>query len=434
MLIEFSVGNFKSIKEIETLSMVTSKLQPKFPHLEVNNVFKIDEDFKLLKSKAIYGANASGKSNFHKALEAFKEIVSSNIGEKNPLSPIVPFKLSTETENEPTFFQIQFLKDNAIYRYGFVADKTQVFSEWLFKKVDREVYLFTREGEESKINKSQFSEGGILKDILKKSTEVLVQDNYLFLSFIAKVLKGKTSSKLVDFLTTKIVMVSGLNSYHNSKSAEKFIENEENKNVLVDLVKAADMGIDDIGYIEVDDDDDEDKSAKNKSVRGNEKESRKIVYAVKKHYDANKKETGDRWMGFAFEESKGTQKMFELSPYIIRALKEGGTLFIDEFDSRFHSLLTKKIVELFNSKSNLKGQLIFITHDTNLLSSKMLRRDQISFTTRDKYGATHFSSLAEFKGVRNSSSYESDYMHGKYGAIPFLDDFEEIFLEEEENA
>ncbi|MEW2922116.1 ATP-binding protein [Muricauda sp. ANG21] len=425
MLIEFSVGNFKSIKEVETLSMVTSNLQPRFPHLEVNNVLRVNDDFKLLKSKAIYGANASGKSNFYKALETFKEIVSSNIGEKNPLNSISPFKLSEETENEPTFFQIQFLKDDIVYRYGFVADKTKVFSEWLFKKADREVYLFTREGDESKINKSQFSEGNILRDILKKSSEVLIQDNYLYLSFIAKVLKGKTSSDLVDFLTNKLVMVSGLDSYYNSKSAEKFIEDESNKRILVDLVKAADMGIADIGYIEVDDEE-------KKTVPGKEKKPLRVVYAVKKHFDSNKMESGDRWMGFQFEESKGTQKMFELSPYIIKALKEGGTLFIDEFDSRFHSLLTRKIVELFNSKSNLKGQLIFITHDTNLLSSKLLRRDQISFAIRDKYGASHFSSLAEFKGVRNSASYENDYIHGKYGAIPFLSDFEDILLEEED--
>jgi len=111
-------------------------------------------------------------------------------------------------------------------------------------------------------------------------------------------------------------------------------------------------------------------------------------------------------------------------------LNNGGVLFIDEFDSRFHSLLTKKIVELYNSKSNSKGQLIFITHDTNLLSSKLLRRDQISFANRDKYGCSHFYSLAEFKGVRSSSSYENDYIHGKFGAIPSLGDFEEFFIED----
>ena len=111
-------------------------------------------------------------------------------------------------------------------------------------------------------------------------------------------------------------------------------------------------------------------------------------------------------------------------------MNEGGILFIDEFDSKFHSLLTKKIVELFNSNTNNKGQLIFITHDTNLLSSKLLRRDQISFANKDKYGSSHFYSLAEFKGVRSLTSYENDYMHGKFGAIPSLGDFEDIFIED----
>jgi AAA15 family ATPase/GTPase len=115
--------------------------------------------------------------------------------------------------------------------------------------------------------------------------------------------------------------------------------------------------------------------------------------------------------------------MFELSPFIYKALKEGSPLFIDEFDSRFHPLLTKKIVELFNSAENKQAQLVFTTHDTNLLSSELLRRDQIDFVEKDKYGASHLYSLIEIKGIRNDASFEKDYIQGKYGAIPFLGNF-----------
>jgi hypothetical protein len=101
-------------------------------------------------------------------------------------------------------------------------------------------------------------------------------------------------------------------------------------------------------------------------------------------------------------------------------LKEGNPLIIDEFDSRFHPLLTRKIVELFNSSENTKSQLIFTTHDTNLLSPDLLRRDQIDFVEKDKYGASHLYTLVEIKGVRNDASFEKDYIQGKYGAIPFL--------------
>ena len=126
------------------------------------------------------------------------------------------------------------------------------------------------------------------------------------------------------------------------------------------------------------------------------------------------------------QESEGTIKMFELSPFIFNALNEGRTLIIDEFDSRFHPLLTKKIVELFNSESNKNSQLIFTTHDTNLLSSEILRRDQIDFVEKDKYGASHLYTLVEIKGVRNNASFEKDYIQGKYGAIPFLGNFSSL--------
>ena len=118
--------------------------------------------------------------------------------------------------------------------------------------------------------------------------------------------------------------------------------------------------------------------------------------------------------------------MFELSPFIYSAIKNNEVLVIDEFDAKFHPLITQKIIELFNSKENKGAQLIFVTHDTNLLSSSLLRRDQIDFVEKDKYGASHLYSLAEIKGVRKDASFEKDYIHGKYGAIPFLGNFSKL--------
>src|SRR5690606_11274325 len=104
-------------------------------------------------------------------------------------------------------------------------------------------------------------------------------------------------------------------------------------------------------------------------------------------------------------------------------------LIIDEFDARFHPLLTRKIVELFNSIGNESSQLIVTTHDTNLLSANILRRDQIEFVEKDRFGASHLYSLVEFKGIRNDASFEKDYISGKYGAIPFLGNFNSLLYQ-----
>jgi AAA15 family ATPase/GTPase len=126
-------------------------------------------------------------------------------------------------------------------------------------------------------------------------------------------------------------------------------------------------------------------------------------------------------------ESEGTQKLFVLAGYLVTALKEAKILVIDELESQLHPLITQAIVKLFNSNETNpnNAQLIFMTHDTNLLSNKLFRRDQIWFTEKNRYGATDLYSLAEYN-VRNDASFESDYIKGRYGAIPYLGDLSNL--------
>jgi AAA15 family ATPase/GTPase len=192
------------------------------------------------------------------------------------------------------------------------------------------------------------------------------------------------------------------------------------KKFILNFLKNADMGIDDMNTVEITHEnlsDNLEDEVKEDLKKG------KIIVSSRKKYNAELKSEGKSDFSFGMQESEGTKKMFELSPFIYKSIKEGTPLFIDEFDSRFHPLLTKKIVELYNSAENKTAQLIFTTHDTNLLSSNLLRRDQIDFVEKDKYGASHLYTLVEIKGVRNDASFEKDYIQGKYGAIPFLGDF-----------
>jgi len=149
-------------------------------------------------------------------------------------------------------------------------------------------------------------------------------------------------------------------------------------------------------------------------------------------FNSQKEKIGEANLQFSSSQSEGTLKMFEISSFIIKAIENGETLVIDEFDARLHPLISKKIVELFNSQGNSSAQLIFVTHDTNLLSADLLRRDQIDFVEKDKYGESHLYSLVQFKGIRNSASFEKDYIKGKYGAIPFLGDFNQLFNTEKD--
>ena len=133
-------------------------------------------------------------------------------------------------------------------------------------------------------------------------------------------------------------------------------------------------------------------------------------------------------LSFQTFESEGTKKFFNYSSIFLEALKTGKALILDEFDAKFHPLLSRKIVELFNSKANkANAQLFFVTHDSNLLDAKLLRRDQIYFAEKNKQGETSIYSLVDLQGVRNDASFEKDYIKGKYGAIPFLGNFEELF-------
>jgi AAA15 family ATPase/GTPase len=122
-------------------------------------------------------------------------------------------------------------------------------------------------------------------------------------------------------------------------------------------------------------------------------------------------------------ESEGTNKIFSVSSLLLGVLAHGAILFFDEFDARLHPLLTRRLLEMFHGQNKHNAQLIVVSHDTNLLSPELLRRDQIWFAEKEKNGATRLTSLAEFKKIRKGESYERNYIDGRYGAIPYLGDF-----------
>ncbi len=421
MIEEFTFGNFWSFKDIQTLNLTAAKIKSKNPLLDTNNIFPINNDLSLIKSKAIYGANASGKSNVVKALVTFLRIIRDSVKEEEVLSLIEAFQLSTETVNQPTFFQLIFRVEGIRYRYGFEADDKSIKSEWLFSTPNkREQPLFIRENNEIiEISKTHFEEGLLYQKLFENSENQIFTDTSLFLTHLNSTRFAKLSKQIFKSISS-ISIISGLGHRGMYSVAGESLSDAIKKKFILNILKNADTGIEDLETVEITKEnfpDNVEEEVEQELKKG------KIIVSSRTQFDANLKPLGKSNFSFGNQESEGTRKMFELSPFIYKSLNEGVPIVIDEFDSRFHPLLTKKIVELYNSNENRNAQLIFTTHDTNLLSSDLLRRDQIDFVEKDKFGVSHLYTLVEIRGVRNDASFEKDYIQGKYGAIPFLGDF-----------
>jgi uncharacterized protein len=428
MIKEFSFGNYRSFKEIQSLNMTASKIN----ELTENNIIVLNEKQSLLKSKAIYGANASGKSNVVKALVSFIKIIKNSVKDEKALELIENFKLSVDTEQEPSFFQLIFQLNKTQFRYGFEVTDKLIHSEWLFGTPnEREVCYFVRENNTIKdISKLHFEEGYKLLSIYNDSEgeNEVFRNNSLFLSAVAA-MNGKLSKQISNAISS-ITVLSGLQDKQLYNISGTNLKNEETRNKIIDFLKIADVGINSLEIVEISNEElikDSSAQLMKKIEQGN-----KIGLVISSHdkFNSEKEKIGEANLQFLSSQSEGTLKMFEISSFLIQAIERGETLVIDEFDARLHPLISKKIVELFNSQGNSSAQLIFVTHDTNLLSADLLRRDQIDFVEKDKYGESHLYSLAQFKGIRNSASFEKDYIKGKYGAVPFIGDFNQLFKTE----
>lgn len=439
MLLQFSVKNYRTFKDKATLSLIASNYDKDTREHE-NIVFNEAFGLRLLKSAVIYGANASGKSKLIEAFAFMRFFVinSSKESQKGETIEVEPFRLSTETENEPSEFEIIFLYQNALYRYGFEATKERIISEWLYHKPKtKEVELFYREDNNFNTHERSFTKG---KTVVK---EGLVRDNALLISVAAQ-FNEITAINVLDWFK-KLKTLSGLKESSYQGFTMRKTEDPEHKAKILELLKAADLGIQDIELQKLDIDSlpkGLPKELKDKIIREVREENKEYVSDVltmHKKYNADLKAVENISFSLDDDESSGTIKFFALTGPILDVIENGYTLVVDELDSKLHPNLVCKIVSLFNSKEFNKknAQLIFNTHDTNLLSSGLFRRDQIWFTNKNKYGEAKLYSLADFKSdeVRKTEPFEENYISGKYGAVPFLGFFDnlKIFLTENEN-
>ena len=410
MLIRFSFKNFKSFKNENCLDMEATSLKE-----HEYNVAKT-ENGEYLKVSAIYGANASGKTNVLQAFDYMKKrILVSDDSKKN--SPIDEDNIySFMINNDPIALEVEILaKNNKIYKYGFEVLKDTIISEWLFeKRVNKFYAIFERENNNVSMKPNKISD------------LVNIDERTLFLNIYSKIDRNNEDfSNVYDWFVNSMYLDLGNPNFErfiNNRVSLKILSDENYKKELLKFIKTIDSGIEGIKTTP-------DSLEAVKSNNG-------IIDIEVLHRGEN----GELKALPFYLESNGTRKMFHLFDFFMDALKNGMVLFIDELDAKLHPLLTRYIINLFhNSQTNIgNGQLIYSTHDTVNLNKETFRRDEIWFAEKDKDGISEIYALSDYileddknagKKVRNDATYNKDYLTGRYGAIPVLEEFDIIHEE-----
>jgi AAA15 family ATPase/GTPase len=427
MLLEFKVSNYRSIAEEQVLSFVPAARQTDFP----SNIIDAGK-YQALNALAVYGSNSSGKSNALLAIGLLSRLVHlSSQSSSTAKLPYEPFELREGWEEQPTRLEITFVQQGNRYRYNVAYRATEIVEEALFRKKEgREVNLFARE--DDTIEVSAGFEGP--RRIINVAIEA-TRPNGLFLSTCDSF--NVEEAKLIMQWFGRLNILDGINTQLQENRTLELWQDEQMREKIKKYMATLSFNLVDIGVEELESDLIESRSSQEKWIWlfNSKNFSTRQTTTTHRMYDKDgKPTTNTRTWKMADKESSGTQKAFHLSGPVLYALSNGGVLIIDEIEAKMHPLMTLNTIELFlNKESNPNGaQLIFATHDTNLLTYADLRRDQINFAEKNAWEGTELYSLSDFEYLTKSGSSskerpdvdkEKRYIEGRYGAIPAFKNF-----------
>lgn len=421
MLIQFRVENHRSLCEEQVLSMVAAGTgEPGDERL----IRRAGLEEALLPAVALYGANASGKTNVIGALKFMMEAVreSQRLWEPDSGTPQEPFALSSKA-GEPSLYEVDFLLDEVRYRYGFVLSATRIDAEWL--EVWREGQkrsLFEREADVFSFSEDLPGENEAIKALTRPNSLFLsaaAQNNHKALSSVFGWFSAASfSNRNAPFQRVSSSEASILGHLFNMERQRSLVQEENalihrQRDAVIQLLRSADTGIIDIKVFQ---EDGAETQVQAKSWPGRQSE----IYLRHRTEDAAR----ESWLPLTVQ-SAGTITLLNMAIPVLAALVRGGLLCVDELEANLHPMVALEIVRLFNDpKQNRHGaQILFTTHDTNLLGNVVgepaLRRDQVWLTEKDQKGATHLYPLTDFH-PRADENLERGYLQGRYGAIPFL--------------
>lgn len=441
MLIRFTVSNFLSFNEETEFNMLTGNFKIHKSHVTRTN--KID----LLKTAAIYGANGSGKSNLIKAVEMLKNLAT-DTDDPLKLTKTRCFKLEEGCQQKPSSFEIEFVTHNKIYTYGLSFLQKIITEEYLYKKTkeDNDELIFERKfsnGVKKIEMNSKFTSNEKDKYYVELFEEELLKDNQTFLSQ-AKGKRFKDINLVYEWFDDSLIIIFPQSKYLSM--LHQIVDNLNFKEFVTSVIKNVDTGIQDLASKEISYDSffgEDEKSVKEDILKQLDKDKNAtfiiqnelseavvtksesgspLVYKLITRHPTKKGELIDFEIT---EESDGSRRLLDIIPALDAMFKADITIFIDEINRSMHPSMTKELIKLFLINESSQGQLIFTTHESNLLDLKLLRPDEIWFTEKKEDGSTTMYPLSDFK-PRYDLDIRKGYLQGRFGAIPFLGNLKDL--------
>jgi len=445
MLIRFVVSNFLSFKEETEFNMLTGNFKIHGEHVYTNNGIEI------LKGAAIYGANGAGKSNFIKALAYVQQLV---FAEKLDSVPI-KHKAAQEYLNKPTSFELEFVTSTSTYSYGLILDHNKVLEEWLVRlhpKADDEM-IFERKlnGDKQIIN---LHEKYLITKLDQYRRDMfvneLVEDATIFLRFAATLKENKITeiTEAYRWIAENLIII--FPQYKPMHMVPNFVRKKKFHAFSNTILCGAATGVSkiDVETIPLEKYFGKDDVLKAKEISNRLASGEQMIPVganpltenalavidngkpvIKKLFTWHVGEDGAPVKFELFEESSGTQRLLDFLPALYALLYNNAVVLIDEIDQSIHPSLLKSLVKKIMGDNQANGQLIFTTHESNLLDLDIFRQDEIWFAEKNDAGATKMYSMSEFK-PRYDLDVRKGYLNGRFGAIPFLGNLTDLKWEE----
>lgn len=404
MLVEFTVSNFLSLKDSNTLSMEAGTRLRKFKD---TNTFEMRNQ-KLLKNVITFGANGSGKTNLCTALGCLRNLVINPTPNTEEFLSHLPFKLSKDSTKQDTVFNIKFIKNNSFYEYELKYNRQQIIYEAL--KKDNQ-YYFKRANDDELIPEELIS----IRETLRKNKLLL---------FDGQDKNNQICIEVFQWFKNDLIIYNEKEEDYRNQVIKSVLNDAQKKVLFINLLNLMDINIEDIGMIE-----DRQKvppkliemlnyiSESSESL--DEYMTARQIYLVYNQYDVDGNIIGQEKISYNME-SSGTKKIMMMIALFFYYVNEQKVIVIDEFDNTFHTLLAQTLVKLINSEYN-QHQFILTSHNLELLDTQ-LRIDQIYLTEKNFLGETELYSLFDIDDIaRNDIKFVKRYLDGRFGGLPDID-------------